>query len=81
MRLMRDEYGYSYDPWDHRRSQEDEADRMASGADAERVVQIIFEEFGDANNLATGKRKAGRIHKIILYGSYALRLGGRAPHR
>ncbi|WP_336952689.1 hypothetical protein [Sphingobium aromaticivastans] len=54
---------------------------MASGADAERVVQIIFEEFGDANNLATGKRKAGRIHKIILYGSYALRLGGRAPHR
>ena len=37
----------------------------------ERVVQIIFEEFGDANNLATGKRKAGRIHKIILYGSYA----------
>jgi uncharacterized protein len=37
----------------------------------ERVVQIIFEEFADANNLATGKRKAGRIHKIILYGSYA----------
>ncbi|AOF95652.1 HEPN domain-containing protein [Sphingobium sp. RAC03] len=37
----------------------------------ERVVQIIFEEFGDANNLATGKRKAGRIHKMILYGSYA----------
>ncbi|SEJ92414.1 Predicted nucleotidyltransferase [Sphingobium sp. AP50] len=37
----------------------------------ERVVQIIFEEFGDANNLATGKRKVGRIHKIILYGSYA----------
>ncbi|EZP70637.1 hypothetical protein BV96_03313 [Sphingomonas paucimobilis] len=37
----------------------------------ERVVQIIFEEFGDSNNLATGKRKVGRIHKIILYGSYA----------
>jgi predicted nucleotidyltransferase/HEPN domain-containing protein len=37
----------------------------------ERVVQILFEEFGEANGLATGKRKAGRIHKIILYGSYA----------
>lgn len=37
----------------------------------ERVVQIIFEEFEDASALATGKRKAGRIQKIILYGSYA----------
>ncbi|SES13608.1 HEPN domain-containing protein [Sphingobium sp. YR768] len=43
----------------------------AKQRELERVVQIIFEEFGDANNLATGKRKAGRIHKIILYGSYA----------
>jgi predicted nucleotidyltransferase/HEPN domain-containing protein len=43
----------------------------AKQRERERVVQIIFEEFGDANNLATGKRKAGRIHKIILYGSYA----------
>ncbi|MGN6279016.1 MAG: HEPN domain-containing protein [Sphingomonas sp.] len=37
----------------------------------ERVVEILFEEFGDANGLATGKRKAGRILKIILFGSYA----------
>lgn len=43
----------------------------AKQRELERVVQIIFEEFGDANNLATGKRKAGRIQKIILYGSYA----------
>jgi predicted nucleotidyltransferase len=43
----------------------------AKQRELERVVQIIFEEFGDANSLATGKRKAGRIHKIILYGSYA----------
>jgi predicted nucleotidyltransferase len=43
----------------------------AKQRELERVVQIIFEEFDDANNLATGKRKAGRIHKIILYGSYA----------
>lgn len=37
----------------------------------ERVVQLLFEEFGDANALAQGKRKAGRILKIILFGSYA----------
>lgn len=37
----------------------------------ERVVQILFEEFGDAHGLATGKRKLGRILKIILFGSYA----------
>ena len=37
----------------------------------ERVVQILFEEFADANGQATGKRKTGRILKIILFGSYA----------
>lgn len=37
----------------------------------DRVVQILFEEFGQANGNATGSRKAGRIFKIILYGSYA----------
>lgn len=37
----------------------------------QRVVSILFEEFGDATKLATGKTKAGRILKIILYGSYA----------
>lgn len=38
----------------------------------ERVVQIIFEEFGDALALSKHewKRKA-RIQKVILYGSYA----------
>lgn len=37
----------------------------------ERVVQILFEEFADAHGEPTGKRKMGRILKIILYGSYA----------
>ncbi len=38
----------------------------------ERVVQIIFEEFGDALALATQDwKKKGRIQKIVLYGSYA----------
>lgn len=37
----------------------------------ERVVAIIFEEFHNATAEATGKRKAARILKVILYGSYA----------
>ncbi|MES2904882.1 MAG: HEPN domain-containing protein [Pseudomonadota bacterium] len=38
----------------------------------ERVVQILFEEFGEATALATQDwKKKGRILKIILYGSYA----------
>ncbi|MDB5705502.1 MAG: hypothetical protein JWN66_2618 [Sphingomonas bacterium] len=38
----------------------------------ERVVQILFEEFGDATSLATRQwKKQGRILKVILYGSYA----------
>lgn len=38
----------------------------------ERVVQLIFEEFGDVTACATASRKkAGRILKVILYGSYA----------
>jgi predicted nucleotidyltransferase/HEPN domain-containing protein len=37
----------------------------------ERVVQILFEEFGEAQAHATGKRRGGRILKILLYGSYA----------
>ena len=37
-----------------------------------RVVQILFDEFEDATKLAQSeKRKAGRILKIILFGSYA----------
>ncbi len=38
----------------------------------ERVVTILFDEFDDATKLATSdKKKAGRILKIILFGSYA----------
>jgi predicted nucleotidyltransferase/HEPN domain-containing protein len=38
----------------------------------ERVVQIVFEEFDDAFALARHEwKKAGRILKIVLYGSYA----------
>ena len=44
---------------------------VAKQRELERVVALLFEEFGDANGLAQGKRKAGRILKIILYGSYA----------
>lgn len=38
----------------------------------ERVVQILFEEFGDATAIATSEwKKQARILKVILYGSYA----------
>ncbi|MFC3579237.1 HEPN domain-containing protein [Sphingomonas hylomeconis] len=43
----------------------------AKQRELDRVVQILFEEFGDATKLATGDKKAGRVLKIILYGSYA----------
>lgn len=43
----------------------------AKQRELERVVQILFEEFGDANGQATGNRRLGRILKVILYGSYA----------
>jgi predicted nucleotidyltransferase/HEPN domain-containing protein len=43
----------------------------AKQRELDRVVQILFEEFGDANKLATGDKKAGRVLKIVLYGSYA----------
>lgn len=39
----------------------------AKQRELERVVAIIFEELADA----LGQKKAGRILKIILYGSYA----------
>lgn len=44
----------------------------AKQRELERVVQILFEEFGDATATATAdwKRQA-RILKVILYGSYA----------
>lgn len=37
----------------------------------ERVVQLLFEEFNDAHGEPNGRRKLGRILKIILFGSYA----------
>ena len=44
----------------------------AKQRELERVVQILFEEFGEATSLATQDwKKKGRILKIILYGSYA----------
>jgi len=44
---------------------------QAKQRELERVVQILFEEFGEANATATGKRRSARIRKIVLYGSYA----------
>ncbi|MBD3744918.1 HEPN domain-containing protein [Sphingopyxis alaskensis] len=43
----------------------------AKQRELERIVQILFEEFDDANGQATGTRRLGRILKVILYGSYA----------
>lgn len=43
----------------------------AKQRELERVVQILFEEFALVNADATGRRKAGRVLKIILFGSYA----------
>jgi len=44
----------------------------AKQRELERVVRILFEEFGEATALATQDwKKKGRILKIILYGSYA----------
>lgn len=44
----------------------------AKQREVERVVQILFEEFGDATAIATSAwKKQARILKVILYGSYA----------
>ncbi len=44
----------------------------AKQRELERVVQILFEEFGDATAIATADwKKQARILKVILYGSYA----------
>jgi predicted nucleotidyltransferase/HEPN domain-containing protein len=44
----------------------------AKQRELERVVQILFEEFGDAIAIATSDwKKQARILKVILYGSYA----------
>jgi predicted nucleotidyltransferase/HEPN domain-containing protein len=47
----------------------------------ERVMQLIFEEFDDAFALAKHEwKKAGRILKVILYGSYARGTWVDEPH-
>jgi predicted nucleotidyltransferase/HEPN domain-containing protein len=44
----------------------------AKQRELERVVQILFEEFGEATAISTSEwKKKGRILKVILYGSYA----------
>lgn len=44
----------------------------AKQRELERVIQILFEEFGDTTTLATSAwKRQGRILKVILYGSYA----------
>lgn len=37
----------------------------------ERIVEIIFDEFREATENATGRRKGARILKIVLFGSHA----------
>src|SRR3546814_17828359 len=37
----------------------------------ERIVEMIFDEFRQATENATGRRKGARILKIILFGSHA----------
>ena len=44
------------------------------------VVQFLFEEFSDAIVMAEGRRKAGRILKIILFGSHARGDWVNEPH-
>ena len=47
----------------------------------ERVVQILFEEFGEATAISTADwKKQGRILKVILYGSYARGSWVDEPH-
>jgi len=44
----------------------------AKQRELERVIQILFEEFGEATGIATADwKKRARILKVILYGSYA----------
>lgn len=53
---------------------------VRSQRELEAIVRAIFEEFDDAHKLASGDRKAGRILKIILYGSMARGEGIYEPH-
>ena len=53
----------------------------AKQRELKRVAEILFEEFEEATKLATSKRKkAGRILKVILFGSYARGGWVNEPH-
>lgn len=52
----------------------------AKRRELDRIVQILFEEFEDAHGKPDGRRKLGRILKIILYGSYARGTWVDEPH-
>ena len=43
----------------------------AKQRELERIVEVIFDEFREATENATGRRKGARILKIILFGSHA----------
>jgi predicted nucleotidyltransferase/HEPN domain-containing protein len=43
----------------------------AKQRELDHVVQLLFEEFDEAQGGATGRRQRGKIVKIILYGSHA----------
>lgn len=53
----------------------------AKQRDVQRIVEIVFEEFEAAlGSDATGWKKKGRIHKVILYGSHARGTQVWEPH-
>ena len=43
----------------------------AKQRELERIVEILFDEFGQATENATGRRKGARVLKVILFGSHA----------
>ncbi|WP_338111200.1 hypothetical protein [Sphingobium yanoikuyae] len=47
----------------------------AKQRELEEVVRILFAEFREATENATGRKKSARILKIILFGSYARATG------
>ncbi|MGE0341268.1 MAG: nucleotidyltransferase and HEPN domain-containing protein [Xanthobacteraceae bacterium] len=43
----------------------------AKQRELERIVEILFDEFGQATENATGPRKSARILKVVLFGSHS----------
>jgi predicted nucleotidyltransferase/HEPN domain-containing protein len=43
----------------------------AKQRELERIVEVIFDEFREATENATGRRKGARILKVVLFGSHA----------